>query len=697
MSDIIRLLPDSVANQIAAGEVIQRPASVIKELVENSIDAGATSVTIILKDAGRTLIQVIDDGCGMSDTDARLAFERHATSKISRADDLFSLSTMGFRGEALASIAAIAQVDLRTMLKGESVGTRLTISGSKVESQKPEACAPGSNLMVKNLFFNVPARRKFLKKDSVELSNIMREFERLALVNIGVDFTLISNDTTLHALRRASLKQRIADLFGKSLGKQIIPVETDTSIVRINGFIGLPENARKRNPLQYFMVNGRNMRHPYFHKAIMQCYERLIPADEQPNYFINLTVDPETIDVNIHPHKTEIHFADEQAVWQIINASVRETLAKTGAVPMMDFDRKDTVEIPVLQRGAVYDEPAALSNADYNPFREEYIDPTAAEPDVAFTGFDVPFTDEDAAKTAAMAPKPVARETTARHNSRSHTPAIEPNTDFEVFASAADDFEEFPSVAATPVRPRAKQTSFHAPAFDPISDRSFTEAATGTQLETEDDTTSQLEFLPSAAPEQQQLELEDDIRFGAVLPLNGGYAATTLNGRLVIVDLRRARERIRYEDYLRMLHSGTAVSEQLLFPETLTLSLDEYALLEEHAVEFAALGFDLAFCGNETVEVKGTPADLPTDAVDRLIYELLQTFASPVSLEEVRRDKIATLLARAGSRTALRTSTPEEAADLLERLAATGNYSFSPSGKAILTEIAPEEIKNRLG
>lgn len=239
MSDIIRLLPDSVANQIAAGEVIQRPASVIKELVENSIDAGATSVTIILKDAGRTLIQVIDDGCGMSDTDARLAFERHATSKISRADDLFSLSTMGFRGEALASIAAIAQVDLRTMLKGESVGTRLTISGSKVESQKPEACAPGSNLMVKNLFFNVPARRKFLKKDSVELSNIMREFERLALVNIGVDFTLISNDTTLHALRRASLKQRISDLFGKSLGKQIIPVETDTSIVRINGFIGL--------------------------------------------------------------------------------------------------------------------------------------------------------------------------------------------------------------------------------------------------------------------------------------------------------------------------------------------------------------------------------------------------------------------------------------------------------------------------
>ena len=278
MSDVIKLLPDSVANQIAAGEVIQRPASVIKELVENSIDAGATSVTIVLKDAGRTLIQVIDNGVGMSDTDARLAFERHATSKIQHADDLFALHTMGFRGEALASIAAISQVDLRTMHKDATVGTRLVINGSKVESQQPEACVQGCNLMVKNLFFNVPARRKFLKKDSVELSNIMREFERLALVNIGVDFTLISNDVTLHSLRKASLKQRITDLFGKNLDKQLIPIDTDTSIVSINGFIGLPENARKRNALQYFMVNGRNMRHPYFHKAVMQTSSQTISS-----------------------------------------------------------------------------------------------------------------------------------------------------------------------------------------------------------------------------------------------------------------------------------------------------------------------------------------------------------------------------------------------------------------------------------
>ena len=308
MSDIIRLLPDSVANQIAAGEVIQRPASVVKELVENAVDAGATSIQIIIRDAGRTLIQVVDNGCGMTDTDARMAFERHATSKIAAATDLFNLSTMGFRGEALASIAAVAQVDLRTMRHDSQVGTRLIINGSVVESQEPEASVPGSNMMVKNLFFNVPARRKFLKKDSVELANIMREFERLALVNPEVEFTLINNDSVMHQLLKGSLKQRIVDLFGKSLEKQIIPIHTETSIVKISGFIGLPSSGRRRNALQYFFVNGRNMRHPYFHKATMSCYEPLIAPDVQPNYFINFEVDPSTIDVNIHPAKNEIKF-----------------------------------------------------------------------------------------------------------------------------------------------------------------------------------------------------------------------------------------------------------------------------------------------------------------------------------------------------------------------------------------------------
>ena len=367
MSDIIKLLPDSVANQIAAGEVIQRPASVIKELVENAIDAGANNIKIILKDAGRTLIQVIDNGSGMSTTDARLAFERHATSKIKEAADLFALHTMGFRGEALASIAAIAQVDLRTMRKDDTIGTRIIINGSKVESQQPEACSPGTNMMVKNLFFNVPARRKFLKKDSVELSNIVHEFERLALVNLDTEFTLIHNENTLYQLLPGTLKQRIVTLFGKSLDHQLIPIETETSLVKINGFVSLPENARRRGALQYFFVNGRNMRHPYFHKAVMQCYDQLIASDMQPNYFINFVVSPDTIDVNIHPTKNEIKFENEQPIWQILSAAIKESLGKYNVVPAIDFNTDDIPDIPAFKPDVNATHDIELDSS-YNPF-----------------------------------------------------------------------------------------------------------------------------------------------------------------------------------------------------------------------------------------------------------------------------------------------------------------------------------------
>ena len=367
MSDIIKLLPDSVANQIAAGEVIQRPASVIKELVENAIDAGANNIKIILKDAGRTLIQVIDNGSGMSTTDARLAFERHATSKIKEAADLFALHTMGFRGEALASIAAIAQVDLRTMRKDDTIGTRIVINGSKVESQQPEACSPGTNMMVKNLFFNVPARRKFLKKDSVELSNIVHEFERLALVNLDTEFTLIHNENTLYQLLPGTLKQRIVALFGKSLDHQLIPIETETSLVKINGFVSLPENARRRGALQYFFVNGRNMRHPYFHKAVIQCYDQLIASDVQPNYFINFAVSPDTIDVNIHPTKNEIKFENEQPIWQILSAAIKESLGKYNVVPAIDFNTDDIPDIPAFKPNVNATHDIELDSS-YNPF-----------------------------------------------------------------------------------------------------------------------------------------------------------------------------------------------------------------------------------------------------------------------------------------------------------------------------------------
>lgn len=371
MSDIIHLLPDSIANQIAAGEVIQRPASVVKELVENAVDAGAGHIQVNIKDAGRTLVQVIDDGKGMSETDARMAFERHATSKISTADDLFSLHTMGFRGEALASIVAVSQVELRTRLKGAELGTHLVFTGSELESIEPDACTEGSIFSVKNLFFNVPARRKFLKSNETEFRNIINEFERIALVNPQVALSLYHNDTEIFNLPESGLRQRIINVYGKTLNQKLLSVDAHSSLVTISGFVGRPDSAKKRGALQYFFVNGRFMKHPYFHKAVMQAYEQLIPAGEQPNYFIYFTLDPATIDVNIHPTKTEIKFENEQPIWQILMAATREALAKSSAIPTIDFDVEGAIDIPVynpVKEATPYKAPRVQVDSGYNPF-----------------------------------------------------------------------------------------------------------------------------------------------------------------------------------------------------------------------------------------------------------------------------------------------------------------------------------------
>lgn len=378
MSDIIHLLPDAVANQIAAGEVIQRPASVIKELVENAIDAEAHEVHVLVTDAGKTSIQVIDDGKGMSETDARLSFERHATSKIRQASDLFALHTMGFRGEALASIAAVAEVELKTRLAGKELGTRLVLAGSKVELQETVTCPQGSNFLVKNLFFNVPARRKFLKANSTELSNILAEFERIALVHPEVAFYLYSNDTEVFNLPVMPLRQRIMSVFGKKMNQQLLSVEVETSLVKISGFIAKPETARKKGAHQYFFVNGRYMRHPYFHKAVMDAYEQLIPAGEQISYFIYFDVDPANIDVNIHPTKTEIKFENEQAIWQILSAAVKESLGKFSAIPSIDFDTEDMPDMPAYEQTDTATPPKVHYNTDFNPFQASA--PTHSEP-----------------------------------------------------------------------------------------------------------------------------------------------------------------------------------------------------------------------------------------------------------------------------------------------------------------------------
>lgn len=369
MSDIIHLLPDSVANQIAAGEVIQRPASVIKELVENAIDAGAHEVHVLVTDAGKTCIQVIDDGKGMSETDARLAFERHATSKIKEAADLFALRTMGFRGEALASIAAVAEVELKTRMESEELGTRIVIAGSKVETQETVSCPKGSNFSIKNLFFNIPARRKFLKANSTELSNILTEFERIALVHPEVAFYLYSNDTELFNLPVMPLRQRILAVFGKKLNQHLLSVDVDTTMVKVSGYVAKPETARKKGAHQYFFVNGRYMRHPYFHKAVMDAFEQLIPAGEQISYFIYFEVDPANIDVNIHPTKTEIKFENEQAIWQIVSAAVKESLGKFNAVPSIDFDTEGMPDIPAFDQSRPIEPPKVHYDTDFNPFK----------------------------------------------------------------------------------------------------------------------------------------------------------------------------------------------------------------------------------------------------------------------------------------------------------------------------------------
>ena len=379
MSDIIHLLPDSIANQIAAGEVIQRPASVVKELVENSLDAGARQIQLIIKDAGRTLVQVVDDGKGMSETDARMAFERHATSKIKNADDLFALHTRGFRGEALASIAAIAHVEVQSRQPESEVGTLIKIAGSVVESQEMISCAVGTNIAVKNIFYNVPARRKFLKSNETERRNIIQELTRIAMVNPDVEFILIENDVQTMHLPAANLRQRIVQIEGKNINQQLIEIEESTSMAKIYGYVSMPKYARKRRGSQYFFANNRFIRHPYFHRAVMSAFESLIMPGEHPSYFIYFDVDPSAIDVNIHPTKTEVKFENEPAIWQILMVIIKESLGRSNAVPSIDFDTVDAPDIPIFDSGKDVGMPQVKVNPGYNPFKVATSAPSPAQ------------------------------------------------------------------------------------------------------------------------------------------------------------------------------------------------------------------------------------------------------------------------------------------------------------------------------
>ena len=652
MSDIIRLLPDSVANQIAAGEVIQRPSSVIKELVENSIDAGATLVQVLVVDAGKSSIQVIDNGKGMSVTDARLAFERHATSKIKEAADLFSLQTMGFRGEALASIVAVAQVELRTRRAEDELGLSLIIEGSKVQGQEPIACPVGSNFLVKNLFFNIPARRKFLKSNQTELSNILTEFERIALANPEVAFTLHSGDNLLLNLPAGNFKHRILNVFGKKLDAQLISIKVETSLIKISGFIGSPKSAKKKGAHQYFFVNGRYMRHPYFNKAVQAAYERLIPDGEQIPYFITFEVDPTHIDVNIHPAKTEIKFQDEQAIWPIILAAVRESLGKFAAVPTIDFDTANRPDIPTFHEDDNAAPPEVRINSDFNPFE----------------AFDEPNTDNFAAF---------------------NSPDFEPSVPAD-FTPSFQRPSSFGGGKGNHSGHQPVRTSSWQPAFD----TAFSPEEPPVMEDLDQEKTAPT--LYDELPHEEKCIWEKDNT--ALLQFRGRFIVATSSSGLLMVDQHRAHFRILYDRYRNQLLEHKGVSQGLLFPQLLQLPTSSATFLESILNDLSAVGFEISPLGGGSFSVLGIPAG--TEGLDPI--SMLQSLVDDAEKGQAQvKDQIDHLIALSLSRKAAlpvgQLLDQKEMADLLDRLFASQNPNYAPDGASILATITNESIENLFG
>ncbi len=642
--DRIKLLPEIVANQIAAGEVVNAPSNVVKEMMENSIDAGAKCVRVNFRNGGKDMIQIVDDGIGMSAMDARMAFDRHATSKIRSIEDVYQLHTFGFRGEALASIAAVAEVELRTRREGDELGTLTEISGGEFRSQTPVSCSKGSQFVVRNLFYNVPSRRKFIDGDNSRLaSQIKSEFQRVALCNPDVEFELRQNDAPLYMLPPTNRRGRIVDIVGKHIRQNLLDVDVNTSVVRIEGFVGRPAAAKKRNNEQYLFVNGRYFYSQAMQRTIVRAYEKLIPEGCMPSYFIYLTVDPERVDVNVHPQKTTVKFADTDTILEMLQAAIRETLAKTGAVPMMDFSDEGAVDIPVIgcNTPRSFVEPRSSSNISYNPFLEEYIDPTAPMPDVPFTGFDVPFTG-GAVKGGGM-----------------KLPKVELAEEYAVHTS---------SMSSMP---------------------------SGSVMEFIDDDESCDESLFDIV--SSSMASVEEITFAECMSLGSGYAVAKYGCKSVLVSLQRAKERILFEEVLRAMKGGAVATQRMFFAEELQLSLAEYELMEEHATEFAAMGFEVEYRGEGAISVVGRPAilDMATP-LDELLYELLHGIEDGDMPLERERERMAELMARRGSAGYGRGVSSADALELLHRLEKCSNPSFTNSGAPIIAELTMDEVKAKL-
>jgi len=590
---MINLLPDYVANQIAAGEVVQRPASVVKELVENAVDAGATKISLIIKDAGRTLIQIVDNGSGMSDRDARMAFERHATSKIKEIDDLQNLNTFGFRGEALASVAAVAEVELKTKLQSEELGTRILISASKIISNEPVQCSTGSSFSIKNLFYNIPARRKFLKSDASELKHIINEFQRVSICNSDIEFHFHNNGMELYNLPAGNLKQRLAGIFGKQTGTSLIDVGVETSMVKIHGYIGKPDKAKKSLGEQFFFVNNRFFRSPYFQKAVFKAYEQLLPPNTYPSFFLFFEIDPAAIDVNIHPQKTEIKFENEQAIWQMINAVVRESLSKYAIAPSIIFDMEGAPEIPVLNKNIGVSPPEIRVDKEYNPFK-----------------------------------------------------------------TRIDGWEQI--------------YNFQAEGFtQPVA-----------QIE----------------PQQEQKTIfEEEKSTKRFLQIKGKYIITPVKSGVMLVDIRRAHQRILFEEFMLLFENKRNFeSQQLLFPEIVDLSPSDYMLVQTIWTELENIGFDIRSFETNSVVFCAFPAALEKANAKLLIEEIIKNIKDDYNSPTLNiKEKISLSLAKAES---LKRSTleDEEMENLINKLFACSKPDIDAEGKPTISIITIDDMDKYL-
>lgn len=601
MLDVIKLLPDSVANQIAAGEVIQRPASAVKELMENALDAGSTQIDLVVKDAGKALVMVIDNGCGMSETDARLCFERHATSKISRAEDLFALRTMGFRGEALASIAAIAQVELKTRRREDEVGTKIINEGSVVKEQSLVPMQPGTTFTVKNLFFNVPARRSFLKSAQSEMRHIVEEFTRVTLMHPEVGFTLTSDDKELFHLYPGSLKQRIMGLFGSSYESRLLPVGQETERVSVKGFIVKAEFAKKTRGEQYFFVNKRFIKHAYLHHAIENAFMEMIPKDSFPGYFLDIEVDPADIDINIHPTKTEVNFLDSKLVYAVLHAAVRKAIGQHNLSPMIDFNETPDLNIDfgeVAKQSQPIVTPNVPVDVYYNPFKTKES-------------------------------QQVQRQV----------------------------WNDFPQHKATP-------------------------SGDWRQLYGErTDTTNKSD---------NESRQTDNFHY---LQVNQSYILTTVKSGLLLIDQHLAHSRVLFEKYLKQLDNQDGVSQQELFPQALTLNINDASLLKELMPELETIGFKLESVNPNTFMIIGTPSDAGGSDAVALLEKILDNYK--INRTDLQLDRKLNLAKTMAAQLSIKGQTrlsEVEMQNIVDQLFACNVAEVAPNGKKTFVIISIEEL-----